>query len=171
LDLRRDYNSNSLLVKCNNEQLTDLRCGSATFLDSLLSKKEKCMLYNRLLMAITIMAILSLGCKKDFSTRKCEQLKTEMAADNVQEVIKLVTEKVNQLASQNYTRENLNTLATSLSGDCGISATVLCFGCIQTLPEQSEIRLSFNSSGSLVAKTIDISYTPDNKIKIINMHN
>lgn len=94
-----------------------------------------------------------------------------MAADNVQEVIKLISKKVEQLSSQNYTQENLTNLAASLSNECDISVQVLCFSCIQTLPEQSEIRLSFNDSGSPVAKTIDISYTPDNKIKIVNMHN
>ena len=122
-------------------------------------------------MGITIVSILSLGCKKDFSNRKCQQLKDEMAADNVQEVIKLVAKKVDQLSSQNYTQENLTTLAASLASECGISAQVLCFNCIQTLPGQSEIRFSFNDSGSLIARTIDISYTPDNKIKIVNMHN
>ena len=128
------------------------------------------MLNKGLLLTITISVILSLGCKKDFSDRQCQQLKDEMIADNKQEVIKLLTEKINQLPSKIYTEENLNKLATAISDECTITTQVLCFSCIQTLPEQSEIRLSFTQAGTTTAKTIDVSYTPNNEIKIVSMH-
>jgi hypothetical protein len=127
--------------------------------------------YQRLFFTLIIYATLSLGCKKDFSEKQCQQLKDEMIADNKQEVIKLLNEKVNQLPSKIYTEENLNKLAASISDECAITTEVLCFSCIQTLPEQTEIRLSFVNGGTTTEKTIDVSYTSDNKIKIVNMHN
>jgi predicted Fe-S protein YdhL (DUF1289 family) len=128
------------------------------------------MLNKLLLLILLISVILSLGCKKDFSERQCQHLKDEMIADNKQEVIKLLNEKVSQLPSTTYTKENLNKLAASISDECGITTQVLCFGCIQTLPEQSEIRFSFTQAGTTTAKTIDISYTSNNQIKIVSMH-
>ncbi len=128
------------------------------------------MCYQRLFLIIIIFATLKLSCEKNFSDRQCQQLKDEMIADNKQEVIKLLTEKVSQLPSTTYTEENLNKLAASIANDCGISAEVLCFSCIYTLPEQSEIRLSFTQAGTTIAKTIDVSYTPNNEIKIVSMH-
>ena len=133
-------------------------------------QKRKNMLSKNLLLTIIISVILSLGCKKDLSDRQCQQLKDEMISDNKPEVIKLLTEKVNKLPSKIYTEENLNKLATSISDECGITTQVLCFSCIQTLPEQSEIKLSFTQAGTNIAKTIDISYTPNNQIKIVNIH-
>jgi hypothetical protein len=132
--------------------------------------KEKNMLNKRLLLTIIISVTISLSCKKDLSDRQCQQLKNEMIADNKQEVIKLLTEKINQLPSKIYTEENLNKLATAISDECAITTQILCFSCIYTLPEQSEIRLSFTHAGTTTKKTIDVSYTPNNQIKIVSMH-
>jgi hypothetical protein len=128
------------------------------------------MLNKLLILVITISATLNSGCRKDFSDKQCQQLKEEMIADNKQEVIKLLNEKVSQLPSTTYTEENLNKLAASISYECGITTQVLCFSCIQTLPEQSEIRFSFTQAGTTTEKTIDVSYTPNNQIKIVSMH-
>ena len=128
------------------------------------------MLNKILILVIIISATLSSGCRKDFSDKQCQQLKDEMIADNKQEVIKLLTEKVGQLPSTTYTEENLNKLATSISNEYGITTQLLCFSCIQTLPEQSEIRFSFTQAGTTTSKTIDVSYTPNNEIKIVSMH-
>lgn len=126
--------------------------------------------YQHLFLLISIIAVTTLGCKKDFSDQECRELKDAMATNNIDAVKTIITQSITRLPSQNNTQQNLDALATSLSGQFTISAEVLCFGCIQTLPEQSEIKLSFISSGSPIYKIIDISYSPDNKMKFVNMH-
>jgi hypothetical protein len=128
------------------------------------------MFFLRISFLIILCAILTPGCKKDSSDQQCQKLKDGMAANNTETVKTVITQFINQLPSNSYTQNNLNYLASSLSGQCTISAKVLCFDCILTLPGQSEIRLSFIFSPSLVEKTIDISYSPDNKMKVVNMH-
>ena len=93
-----------------------------------------------------------------------------MKSDNVEAAKAAITQYVNSLPSQEYTRENLGKLNTALSGQCVTTAELLCFSCIQTLPEQSEIKVSVFYQGALLYKVFDISYTPDNKIKVVNMH-
>jgi hypothetical protein len=118
---------------------------------------------------VSFVATLS-GCKKDISTQECQKLKDGMVLNNTEEVKTVITQFINHLPSKTHTQQNVENLAASISANCAISAQVLCFGCIKTLPEQSEIRLSFMSSGTSIQKTIDISYTPDNEIRFVHMH-
>jgi hypothetical protein len=57
-----------------------------------------------------------------------------------------------------------------LSNKCSLPANVLCFRCIQTLPEQSEMRISFLSGSTRLSKTIDISYPADGLMKVVGVH-
>ena len=122
----------------------------------------------RIYFVTVLLIVLVSGCKKQ-SSPACEKLKESIATNNTEEVKSRITQFIYSLPSTDYTAQNLNHLAASLS-QCNISADVLCFDCIQTLPSESEIRISFNSSGTMVTKTIDISYSPGNKMKVVNMH-
>ena len=124
------------------------------------------------LLSLLILIGLVTACKKDFSDRKCQELKTNMSVDNINEVKRLVTELISKLPSDDYNEKNVTALATRLSGECGVTANVLCFSCIQTLPEQTEIQLIFSYAGTSYNKIFDISYSvTNNKMKIVNMHN
>ena len=127
-------------------------------------------MYQRFLVIIVLFALLLAGCKKQGSDFKCQELKEAIVTDNVEAVKTKLTGFINKLTSNTYSKQNLEILVASLSRDCSISAELLCFDCIYTLPPQSEIRVIFNSSGSVISKTIDLSYSPDNKIKVVNMH-
>ena len=81
-----------------------------------------------------------------------------------------IERRINGLAAKKYSEQNLNNLATSLFHGYNVSAEVLCFSCIKTLPPQSEIKISFFSGGSAIRRIIDISYTEDNNIKFVGMH-
>jgi len=93
-----------------------------------------------------------------------------MKSDDVEAAKAAIMKYVNGLSSQKYTRENLEKLNAALSGQCVTTAELLCFSCIYTLPAQSEIKVSIFYQGTLLYKVFDISYTPDNKIKVVNMH-
>jgi len=69
-----------------------------------------------------------------------------------------------------YSRENLEKLAENVSGQCEIRATVLCFECIKTYPPQTEMRFSFSHLGATVERIVDLSYTSERRIRVVNVH-
>jgi hypothetical protein len=110
------------------------------------------------------------ACNKDVPPKaNCDKLKAAIAADNVEQAGKQINATIRNLASRTNTAENLNRLAEALSS-CDLTATVLCFGCIQSLPEQSEIRIAFSTPDTTFSRIIDISYTPNNEMVFRNMH-
>ena len=128
------------------------------------------MLYQRLFFVLFLFSIIIMGCKKDISKKECQQLKEALQSDNTEAAKTIITHFINNLPSKNYTQQNLDKLAASLSGECTLTARVLCFSCIKTLPEQTEIRISAIIQGTQLYKTIDISYSPGNMIEFVNMH-
>jgi hypothetical protein len=126
------------------------------------------MLAERFILLLSLIIIIATGCNKDTTDHNCEALKNSIAANNLQEVQTAITEEINQLPSKQYTEENIRNLTTSLS-KC-LTANMLCFSCIKTNPEQSEIMLSFNQSGATIRKIIDITYSPDGNMRFGGMH-
>ncbi len=121
---------------------------------------------------ILIALVITAGsCKKDTLQKvDCEKLKQGILADNKDQVRSEINSLINNLSSAANTPENLTALAQAISAQCDITATVLCFGCIYTLPSQSEIRLATSLSGTAVSRTVDISYDSENKMKFVSMH-
>jgi hypothetical protein len=125
----------------------------------------------RYLFTLLFLSILVQGCKKQKAEpADCIQLSAAITANHIDQAKTSITAFINHLPSDAYTSQNLDQLADSISGQCAITAIVLCFDCIDTLPSQTEIRVSVSSEGSTISKTIDITYTPDNKMKFGNMH-
>jgi hypothetical protein len=116
---------------------------------------------------VAMLLFLFAGCKKDrLSNLNCNKLKAGLFANDKA----IVSSSLTSLLGV-YSKENLETLVVGISNDCDISAKSLCFDCIYTLPSQSEIQLTFNQSGNSISKVLDISYTQDNKMKIVGIHN
>jgi hypothetical protein len=124
----------------------------------------------RILLPMIAFFVLFASCKKDTTDNDCEKLKNAIVSNNAEDIKSAVTQFINQLASKNNSKENLENLAATLSNKCSLTANLLCFGCIQTLPEQSEIRISILSGSTQLSKTIDISYSPDGLMKIVGVH-
>ena len=123
----------------------------------------------KLILLICIIAFA--GCKKDQQQHLCEELTEAMVINDLATVKTIITDHINQLPSQEHTAENVHKLAASLSGQCA-SGDVLCYGCIKTLPEMSEIRLTFQSSGTTMHRIIDLSNTTvtNTKMMFVSMH-
>ena len=66
--------------------------------------------------------------------------------------------------------QNINILVQRLSQKCDITATLVCYSCIETLPAQSEIRISINQNGVTCDRTLDISVTPQHMLTYVGMH-
>lgn len=121
---------------------------------------------------ITIVGIFLLPACKKQQLRKpdCQQLRNGISANNKDEVKGVINGFIAGLPSQTYTEQNLNALVDAINGQCGETATMLCFDCIQTLPSQTEIRIAYSGINGPVAKTIDIIYTANNKMTFSNLH-
>ena len=101
--------------------------------------------------------LLITGCEKNQEVTNCKELQTAFFNNDQTKIQQAVTEAINRLRSKTHTQENLTALAARLTNECGITAKILCFSCIKTLPAQSELRLSVTDGTRIVNKTIDIS--------------
>ena len=111
-----------------------------------------------------------LGCKKDTPPNNCENLKNAVITGSKDDVKSLVNIYISQLPSQAYTAQNIDALASSFSKECSISTLVFCFNCILTYPSMTEIQITVTSTQPTISKTADISYTPDNKMTCVGVH-
>ena len=122
------------------------------------------------LLAIALLfAVLS--CRREqIVASDCMELQSGVTNSNVVQVTTVITKFIRSLPSQDYTEENINKLVTVIEEQCDASVSLLCYDCIKTLPSQTEIRIGYAGTTSTVNKTIDITYTPNNKMKFNDLH-
>lgn len=124
------------------------------------------MRYFRLAIMITGFISTLTACKKEtLDNSDCDNLRNGLLMNDT----KLVTKSIGSLLTS-YSEGNLDELAHKITDQCGIPATVDCFSCIKTNPPQTEMIFSFVQPGATIQKRLDISYSPDNKMKILNVH-
>ena len=126
------------------------------------------MYYLKLFSFIAVISIL-VGCKKE-PVGNCDNLRNAIISGDDETVKSNITGFINKLSSKKLTRDNLQALASLISGDCGIT-TNMCFECIYTNPPQSEIYMTITTSQSTMYKTADISATSSNKMQCKDVHN
>jgi hypothetical protein len=111
----------------------------------------------------------TIACTKEVPKATCQKLKSAILAEDKIQVGEQINAFIRHLNARTYTSEYLNSLTHALS-KCDLTATVLCFNCIETLPEQSEIQISLSASGTTVTRTIDITYNARNEMVYSNIH-
>jgi hypothetical protein len=111
------------------------------------------------------------SCSKDTLSADCNGLRNSIIAGDVNSAMIALTGFIRNLPSDEHSEINLERLVASLNSNCSVVAEKLCFGCIMTLPAQSEIRIQFFDNGSVVKKTFDLSNPPGgNTMIVLNMH-
>jgi len=123
------------------------------------------MRYFRLAIIITGLISSLTACKKELNNSDCDNLRNGLLMNDT----KLVTKSIGSLLTL-YSEGNLDELASKITDRCNIPATADCFNCIKTNPPQTEMIFSLVQAGATIQKRLDISYTPDNKMKILNVH-
>lgn len=125
--------------------------------------------------AFLLVAVI--GCSKEKSEpADCKNLKQGLEnRDN-----KLVAAEIDQLAAGTITitafidmrvqRENFDRLLERLNSNCKMTAEEVCFNCIDTYPQMSEIRVSFWSGGQRIERIIDVYMMPDSQIRFAAIH-
>jgi hypothetical protein len=124
---------------------------------------------------ILLIAVLGLGCEKENET-SCEDLKIAVKTDDIETVKDIVTLLAFDLEAKvtaedptgNY--NNFKTLIERLNGECDVTATEICYGCIYTLPETSEIELVIPLGTHSVTRVLDIAPNQAGKLICTNMH-
>ena len=67
--------------------------------------------------------------------------------------------------------DNLNSLIYRINTNCDkVTAELICYACIKTLPPQSELKLSTDSSGVEVAIVLDILTPDDDILSCVRIH-
>ena len=126
----------------------------------------------RIVFAFVCLLFITSCEKEQEAGTKCKELQDAFFSGDETKVKEAVTKAIYTLPSKTHSQQNLTALAGSLTNQCGITAKVLCFGCIKTLPEQSEIRLSVTDGTRVLNKTIDISATSitNQTMKFVAIH-
>lgn len=66
--------------------------------------------------------------------------------------------------------QNINLLVQRLSAQCDVTASLVCYSCIETLPAQSEIKVTFDFYGTTYERVLDITVTPQHMLIFSNSH-
>jgi uncharacterized membrane-anchored protein YjiN (DUF445 family) len=122
------------------------------------------------LILILICGQLVFSCDKDELSGSCETLRDAVLHNNIDKARSAINSFINRLESKVYNEPNLTVLVEKISSQCNVSSTIMCFNCVRTLPSQTEIRIVITSGGTTVSKTIDISYSANNIITFVYMH-
>lgn len=133
----------------------------------------------RILFFLLVLSIYT-GCSKDkdetVQSVDCVKLKQAMANDEVAVVKELINELATNIdapaALNQYDADKflIDELVKRLKTNCGINTEAICYGCINTFPAQSEIRLKFSAGVVSMEKTLDLIITDDGGVRCVNMH-
>ena len=121
---------------------------------------------NRLFSLLIMIGCCSIirSCDKD-SMCSSNKFTEALHASNVS----LVSKEVQGLLKQ-YSESNLNSFASSLTSKYQVKATVLRFDCVQTNPEQTEIKIQYDFQGGQQQRILDVSKDHANMMKLVSIH-
>ena len=113
--------------------------------------------------SILILPVIAIGCYDHYQP-DCSRLNggiINLSSAVVKPVIDKLTSDLN--AKDDISQKaNLDILASRLNSHCSnLSAVVICYACIYSIPPQSSIRVQADSAGVRVTRIINI-WTPSN---------
>ncbi len=113
----------------------------------------------------------------DWENLDCDNLKTgiiNMDSDIVKfEINKLVTDLKPVKTDSDHIgqKQNLDLLIERLNTQCdNVSTELICYACIETNPEQSEILVTTDSVGTTIDRVVDISTPDDDILYCVGIH-
>jgi len=118
--------------------------------------------------ALILVAFLFTDCSKDPKRPKpdCDGMEQGLLNNNVS----LIEDALGNYLAMDYSKENLNALADTLTRSCDVKASLFCYNCIYTLPPQSEIYFALvDNAGDSTARVLDVTSDVNNKIKLVRV--
>jgi len=127
-----------------------------------------------------IISLFVVSCDKDddkHNELNCDKLKTALI-EHDDELAEEEIDKLTDNLSPNPVdgdpighAVNLDDLIEQLNLECGeITASLVCYACIETFPPQSEIKLILDSLGTSVDRIIDIITPSDGELRFHRIH-
>src|SRR4030095_6727406 len=113
----------------------------------------------RTISIIILLLFLPFACKKNSLKDNCENLKQSMLSNDREMAKSAVNQIIMTLPHQDYNETNLQRLVNKLNTDCRLRAALLCYNCLFSLPPQSIIGISVDSTASS-SNGVNISYIP-----------
>lgn len=121
-------------------------------------------------LALGFFILLTFSCRKeDMQQTNCDKLQQALLAGNPDEVEAEINSICASLGATENSEEGINILSSAVSTKCHVNAVTVCFNCIKTLPEESEIKLSVSTLNGHKDKIIDIARSGD-KFVFAGMH-
>lgn len=117
-----------------------------------------------------LLIIVAASCRKDeMQAANCDNLQRAIFAGKPDEVETEINRICSSLINAPDSHEGLKALTDKISSQCKVNANTLCYDCINTLPAQSEIRISVIDVDLQKDKIIDIIRSGD-KFVFAGMH-
>jgi hypothetical protein len=114
--------------------------------------------------------VTAASCQKDeMQPANCDKLQQAILAGNPNEVEIEINRISESLAATPDSQAGLDELNKAISAQCKVGAVTFCYNCIETLPAQSEIKISVSGGGTQKNKIIDIIRSGD-KFVFAGMH-
>ena len=130
----------------------------------------------RILILANLILILSLfSCSKDDSKLNCDSLRQGLIKKDRTIVRTEVNKLLNGFSPQPSTSdpggqlENLNKLITDIQGCNQITCVLNCYNCFHQLTKESLIKLSTDSSGVMINRTLFVSTPEDQKMSFADI--
>ncbi|NNE14224.1 MAG: hypothetical protein HKN51_04570 [Saprospiraceae bacterium] len=122
--------------------------------------------------SLILLLVIFSSCQIDRLSKFCEAV--------IIEDVQIVQERVNDIIQDLEPIEtiedprghllNLDVLISELNLDLCMSASLLCYACIETLPEQSEVVLRVDDGGFITEKIIDVATPIGTPMFFVGMH-
>ncbi|MBT8231900.1 MAG: hypothetical protein HKO66_05545 [Saprospiraceae bacterium] len=122
--------------------------------------------------SLILLLVIFSSCQIDRLSKFCEAV--------IIEDVQIVQERVNDIIQDLEPIEtiedprghllNLDVLISELNLDLCMSASLLCYACIETLPEQSEVVLRIDDGGFITEKIIDVATPIGTPMFFVGMH-
>lgn len=131
-----------------------------------------------LIVMVLSFVIMGVSCDKgdDKATLDCTKFKAAVIDKDIavlnSEIARLVDDlkPAPTVSDEIGHSKNIGILIQRINECDSVTAGLICYACIETLPAQTEIRVRVDSAGVLVYRIIDISTPEGAKLKFVNIH-
>lgn len=126
---------------------------------------------------IFLLLVLSTQCRdSNAGPKSCEDIKTGILNTDMPLVKPLIDNMLEDLLPVPLTddiighEENLTVFVEKLKNECALTASIECYGCIETLPVISHISIQLDSAGTTINRYLDIATPSGKAMTLIDIH-
>ena len=88
----------------------------------------------KLTLFLLLVTSMFFSCQKDDKEFNCDSLKAGLAATDVNRVKEAIDDYIASMPNRDDNEENIQEICQRITSNCEVTAELLCFDCVQTLP-------------------------------------